>query len=341
MSNEPSSFNVDEPRRLSPAEALPPVEPPGVGFIVQLFVIPAAMVVIIVGVWLAFHWLAQKGANPLDDIEALERAGHGRWQAAVNLASALSGPGHEDLKRDSAAAQRLAKLLTNELERSSVEPEDQQLRYFLCRALGEFKVADVVPPLCTAAALSERDEETTVAALEALAIWCDHRVELTVEQSATLAKALQVATRADQPRIQSAATFALGVEGSPEALERLEFLLGSAHPDVRYNAALGLARNGNGACLDVLREMLDVEQVAAAQTELDEASKGFKRSLVQMNALRAVQSLREKTPGIDVSGLQEEVAKLADSATVAREVRVRAEELLIQLAEDAPAGPTE
>ena len=40
--------------------------------------------------------------------------------------------------------------------------------------------------------------------------------------------------------------FALGVVGDDLARERLRGMLGSAHPDVRFNAATGLARWGDG-----------------------------------------------------------------------------------------------
>ena len=52
---------------ISADDALPPVEPPSAGFIVQLFVIPGIIVFIIVMIWLLFNWLAQKGNDPADE----------------------------------------------------------------------------------------------------------------------------------------------------------------------------------------------------------------------------------------------------------------------------------
>ena len=45
-------------------EILPPVEQPSAGFIVQLFVIPGMIVLVIVMVWLGLSWLAHHGTHP-------------------------------------------------------------------------------------------------------------------------------------------------------------------------------------------------------------------------------------------------------------------------------------
>src|SRR5690348_13895689 len=70
--------------RLDTASALPPVEPPSAGFIVQLFVIPAVIVAIIVVVWALFSWLAHTGSDPKAYVEAMKRDNESRWQAASN-----------------------------------------------------------------------------------------------------------------------------------------------------------------------------------------------------------------------------------------------------------------
>src|SRR5690242_6222897 len=59
-----SSLFRDEPAKYEARpplgeELLPPVEQPSARFIVQLFVVPALIVVLIVGVWLSFNWLVR------------------------------------------------------------------------------------------------------------------------------------------------------------------------------------------------------------------------------------------------------------------------------------------
>ena len=80
-------------RTVMPDDSLPPVEPPSAGFLVQLFLVPAIIVAIIVCVWLAFHWLAHLGNDPQAYVRTLRRDNEGRWQAALNLANDLRGPG--------------------------------------------------------------------------------------------------------------------------------------------------------------------------------------------------------------------------------------------------------
>ena len=96
------------PDTLSPGDALPPVEPPSAGFILQLFVVPAVIVSIIVLVWLLFTWLAQMGSDHKKYIAGLKRNNEARWQSAAALADMLNSPGHAALKRDVEVAQELS-----------------------------------------------------------------------------------------------------------------------------------------------------------------------------------------------------------------------------------------
>src|SRR5690349_22747092 len=98
-------------------DALPPVEPPNAGFIVQLFVVPGIIVVIIVMVWLVFNWVARTSNDPQQYIHALRRDHASRWQAAVNLANALrlDDAQGKQLRQDSQLARELASILDGEV----------------------------------------------------------------------------------------------------------------------------------------------------------------------------------------------------------------------------------
>ena len=146
---------------LSPDDALPPVEPPSAGFILQLFVVPAVIVGIIVLVWLSFTWLAQMGSNPEKYIEGLSRNNEARWQSAAALADVLNNKSNVALKQDEKLAGRLADILDGELKTGSTDEKLVALRVFLCRALGEFQVAEVVPVLVRA---SDRRDPKEIAA---------------------------------------------------------------------------------------------------------------------------------------------------------------------------------
>jgi len=87
------------------------VEPPNAAFLVQLFLVPGIIVAIIVCVWLAFHWLAHMGSDPQAYVKTLRRDNEGRWQAALNLANDLRGPGGAALKNDEGLATELGRIL--------------------------------------------------------------------------------------------------------------------------------------------------------------------------------------------------------------------------------------
>lgn len=162
----------EPPGALSPDDALPPVQPPSAGFIVQLFVVPAVIVSIIVVVWLLFNWLAHMGEDRQSYINALRRDNAGRWQAAVNLANALRRP-NNPLKHDPEFAGELSALLSAELEQADERQSenDVRLRVFLSRALGEIHEPESLPALLAATrAPQDADLPVRVAALQALAV---------------------------------------------------------------------------------------------------------------------------------------------------------------------------
>src|SRR6187401_2490582 len=137
--------------RTAPAGELPPVEPPTVGFILQLFVIPMVIVTIIVVIWLLFNWLAHMGSNPTELVRDLRKPNDARWQKALTLADLLRNPQNAHLKKDRALAKELADVLSDEIRAARMEETPIQLRVFLCRALGEFETPDVLESLLDAA----------------------------------------------------------------------------------------------------------------------------------------------------------------------------------------------
>ncbi len=124
-------------RPLQGEDLLPPVEPPSGTFIVQLFVVPAVIVLLIVAVWLAVSWLVHR-TRPDDLIKGLQGSGVARWQRASELADILRNKRYAAFKRDANAAQTLAAVLKREIEASGsaggMEEKEVMLRFFLCRA---------------------------------------------------------------------------------------------------------------------------------------------------------------------------------------------------------------
>src|SRR6187200_789731 len=105
-------------RSLTGEDLLPPVEPPSATFIVQLFVVPAVIVVLIVGVWLTVSWLVHR-TRPDDLIKGLQGSGVARWQRASELADILRNKRYEAFKRNEQSATDLAMILKREIEASN------------------------------------------------------------------------------------------------------------------------------------------------------------------------------------------------------------------------------
>lgn len=342
---------ADDPqsrRPMSPDHLLPPVEPPSAGFLVQLFLVPGLIVAIIVGVWLTFHWLAHLGQDPQAYVRTLRRDNEGRWQAALNLANDLRGPGGAALKADESLARELGRILADESKSGRTGEQSRMLRVYLCRALGEFTIPEALAPLV------ERAKDTTQpevarAAIEAIAVLSTNLVAAGGSASASgfpsgadVAAAVVAASRSDDAGLRSAAAFTLGVvgaKGTGPADDRLRALLADANDDVRYNAALALARLGDDDALDTLEEMLSLPDLPVPNPEdRDDAaqSKRYKRALVVLNALRGLALLVDATHSPLPEGILGRLKALAEDPV--SDVRAGVTALEAKLARLTPAG---
>ena len=305
----------------------------------KLVLLPALVVFGLVTVCVLIGWLTLSPGDVDAMVDALEKRGNRRWRAAVDLAGALGEPGSDDLKNDPALAGRLAEILRREIESGGLREEQITLRMYLCRALGEFHVSRPMPVLLQAATTERDPREVDVrrSAIEAIAVLASNDVSGSARWGDEIISALVAGAEDARPPLRSAAAFALGVIGGSEAEAKLELLLGDAYPDVRYNAATGLARHGNVAAVDVLLEMLDPSESAGIEVEKQEAARDFKRAMILTNALRATSQLASTNPTADVTRLREAVDRLTRS-DLEVPVRAKAIEVLRQLRSNASGG---
>ncbi|MGE0756170.1 MAG: HEAT repeat domain-containing protein [Pirellulaceae bacterium] len=339
---------VAEPVRKPPSGELPPIEPPTVGFILQLFVIPLVIVSIIVVVWLLFNWLAHMGTNPTELVRDLRKMNDASWQKALTLADLLRNPQSAELKRDAALAKEVAAVLEDQLDKAPTDDSNLvQLRVFLCRALGEFEVADVLPTLLRAAGTqrAEQDLQVRRSAVQSLAVYIDHNEPAELQQQEELVEVLLRASREQQnpdpefgmAELRSTAAYALGMLGGEQVQERLVTMLDDGYPNARFNAALALCRHGDERALPVLLEMLDPESDEAVRHETAEEGKPWKRLLVLQNGIRAAQMLATHNATADLSQLVEALNTLAKSELsklepgTRRGVHMEAQEAVLKL----------
>jgi HEAT repeat protein len=329
---------------ISAHDALPPVEPPSAGFILQLFIVPGIIVAIIVMVWLLFNWVARTGNDPQEYVKALRRNNANRWQAAFNLANAMGArdDAGQAMRQDAHLASELAAILDEEMQTGSTQKKEPiTLRVYVCQALGQFSVPDGLPVLLRAASTQRSDEEIEVrlAALRAIAL-LDQNVRESGDDAAfrqpDVVEKLLAAARDTDPRIRSAAAFALGVIGGDEYIDRLAGMLADSSPDVRYNAATWLASRGDTRAIPVLVEMLDPDELeAGVVAEQQTASRPYKRALIVSNALRAAGRLAEQNHQADIVPIEQAIDRLL-AKPLADQLKVQASETLKQLKSERP-----
>jgi HEAT repeat protein len=150
-------------------------------------------------------------------------------------------------------------------------------------------VPEAAPPLVERAR-DTGDPETARAAVEAIAVLTTNlsAAGTALPDTSVMTDALLAASRSDDAGLRSAAAFTLGVVGGSAADERLELLVGDAADDVRYNAAIGLARQGREAGYATLAEMLALPDAPAEPGDEAAQSQRYRRALIVVNALKAV-----------------------------------------------------
>lgn len=371
------SKSLSEPKPGGPPEPLPPVQPPSASFLLQLFLIPLVIVTIIVMVWLLFSWLAHMGTNPEDLVRDIGKVNDASWQRAYNLAELMRKPQYKHLKSDPKLAQELATTLTSlrsgrperkrdasgetdgdrKKRKDAVYENRIKLEVFLCRVLGEFEVPDGLPALVQAAQPDNTGDPegfaVRTAALGALAVQAGQLEPRMLQEQPQLIETLIDASkergdgeyaRDEFDKLRSAAAFTLGMVGGNESLERLAQMLDDANANVRYNAALGLARHGDTRALPVIGEMLDPNNTtsledpdAEGQESILASGKSWKQVSVMSNAIRGARMLVEKHPAGDYEQLIGWLEGIEKSALIDR-VKLDAKDLRLELQQQAAAA---
>jgi HEAT repeat protein len=306
------------------ADLLPPVETPSAGFILQLFVVPALIVLAVVSIWLLFTWLVHRtSSQPEDLIQGLQGSGVARWQRASELAGMLSDKRYADFQTSASAANKLATILDREID--SATPEDGMqdeavtLRYFLCRALGEFRVPDGIEVLLKAASTNRDPKEQSVrlGAIEAIAVRAYNLSHLQPPQplaSPELEPTLFRLASDDDPLVRSETAYALGQLGTPASLDRLEAMLDDAYTDARYNAAVALAHHGRAKAAATLAEMLDPTETTESQRAENAQARAANRTQALTSALSAAEELAQQNPDADMTPVIQALKKLTGAA---------------------------
>jgi len=218
--------------------------------VLQFFIFPMAIVAVCVTVFVIFGLIASEGKGArayLDEVRT--GSANRRWQAAFELSKVLQARKDPSLA-DPAFADELVRVFTG------AGADDPRVRRYLALALGRLGDKRAVPALIEAAESrgdAPADPDAQVYAVWALGAIGDPQAVPTLVSLA----------RGEDAGLRKAAVHALG--SFPEEAARVALLTAVNDPveDVRWNAAVALARRRDPAAAPVLLQMMDRRHLAA------------------------------------------------------------------------------
>lgn len=169
-----------------------------------------------------------------------------RWQKAFELSNEINqGRG---LIREAGVMKEVINILSNRKE------YDSKTRSYMALALSKFDSPEVVPALQN---VLKSEEDPNV---QFYLIWA-----LGIKKASEAFEQLTGSLKSSDEGVRKVAAYVIGGFGKPEAAIYLEPLLDDVSRDVRWNAALGLAKLGRPSAYPVLKTMLDRESLMQEQ----------------------------------------------------------------------------
>jgi HEAT repeat protein len=258
---------------------------------VQFFLIPLAVVAITVMVYVGFRSLLSDNRTAQDYLTEIRNGGSDRrWPAAYELSRLMADP---KVRADRTLAPALVKAFDE-------SQGDQQVRRYLALAIG--RLDPPLPPDAVASltkALDDPDSETRISVIWALGSSGDAAI---VDRLVPLYQAQD-----GDPGIRKMVVYALGALPGDAQIDTLRTALNDNTPDVRWNAAVALARHNRTEGVAVLRQMLDrgyVEQTVKREVRQDSDIDPV--ADVMISGLRAAATLKEASLRPVVSSLSQD-----------------------------------
>lgn len=316
----------------SDESALPEVQPPSAGFIVQLFVVPAVIVMIIVAVYVLFGRLASGEADwrqLVTDVKS--ENSHVRWRSALTLAQVLQDDALRKEKGQQLAttpevATALTDVLSTLLQKTSPNEEDIQQLDYMIKAVGLVDVPETAVPVLLTATEGSRDREIRKQSLNSLAVICGRAFfdrKKPVNMPELTSRVIEI-SKESETLFRHQAAFILGMLSAPEASDRLTEMLEDGDQMARVNAAVGLARQNSTAGIPTLEKLFG----EAASWKLDpsavkndeQATQHFERVMLVTNAMLAIQNL---APQLDAETKKRQLELISRCADQAEDIAVQ------------------
>jgi hypothetical protein len=276
---------------------------------VQFFLIPLAVVAVTAVVYLGFRSMIDDGRTAHEYLAEVQHGGTDRrWPAAYELSRLMDDP-------DVQADRSLGPALVAAFEQA--RSDDPRIRRYLALAIG--RLDPPWPPGAVDALSRSLDEAGPVAKqdwMSQLTGWSESDVgevristiwALGASGDPSVAERLQPFYDSGDPGIRKMVVYALGALPGETQVATLREALQDEAPDVRWNAAVALARRGDGQGAGVIRQMLDREYVtrivtreARQHVDLDPISE------VMISGLQAAAALKDQA-------LRQPIAELSEN----------------------------
>jgi hypothetical protein len=276
---------------------------------IQFFLIPLAVVAVTAAVYLGFRSMLADRRGPHEYLAEVQNGGTDRrWPAAYELSRLMDDPA---VRADRA----LGPALVAAFERA--KDDDPRIRRYLALAIG--RLAAPWPPNAVDVLGQSLEGPDPVASqdwMSRLTGWSESDIgevristiwALGASGDPRVAGRLLPFYQSNDPGIRKMVVYALGALPEAGQLETLRTALQDQAPDVRWNAAVALARHGDRHGAGVIRQMLDrghVEQVVKRDVRQDTDFDPIAEVLI--SGLRAAAAIKDESLKDPIIALSEQ-----------------------------------
>ena len=276
---------------------------------VQFFLIPLAVVALTGAAYLGFRSMVVDTRGAREYLAEVQNGGTDRrWPAAYELSRLMKDP---KVRADRSLAPAVVKAF------EQAKDDDPRIRRYLALAIGRLD-----PPLPAKAidvlskSLDEPDHVAIQDWISRLTGWSDSdlgEVRISTIWALGASGDPRVATRllpfyqSPDAGVRKIVVYALGALPGDAQLDTLRAALQDAAPDVRWNAAVGLARHRDRQGAGVIRQMIDrdyVEHVVKREVRQDQDLDPI--ADVMVSGLRAAAVLKDGTMREPIAALSQQ-----------------------------------
>ena len=193
-----------------------------------------------------------------------------RWQSAYELSKVLNNP--ETIPEDITFKNQMIAAYNHSIH------DDPLVRAYLAIAMGSTKDNYYASELIKG--LEDESRESRLAAIQAVGM---------VKANSSVDNLISILNTSDYQDERLAATMSLGFIGNPKSASTLIELLEDNEPNIRWDAAVALAKMGNKSCIPVIRNLMEREYLETfPELDQNEVNK------VMMTAIQASTIIKDE-----------------------------------------------